>query len=419
MELNEEYIPGSSYLVDHCVKELDAEITGIEDNPDNKPPFPCLTGASNTSNSYRIEKESYPNIVAVGVDTLELNFGVSKYRYPDMFKKLDESKLIAANSGYKGNRGVSIGWFGNEFMVQARGSKGGYEYILRNGDIDLQIMPEAKGGNPSPELRVIFHSPYLWHKGDIQAYNEVINYLNEWVMLEYCKVSRADLCADRLMPLPELNRKTQVVTRLRDKNLYYGGDFISGQRDTGYQFGRGDIACRFYDKTYEIKSKGKGHIFPLWIDNGWDEKSPVSRLEYQIRREGLRLFDKNMDFVTFQDTKADIWSYGTDKYLRIVDPDTATRKERAKVTEYWEEYQDCAWLFGERRGVLPYKQIGSDYKPLIDQSNGCLASALARLAADVGKEKAISIIEKECRHEIPRDIIEDALLQKARFMHMN
>ncbi len=427
MEFTNNYIPGSSHLVDYAIEHFGAEVIGVEELPETRPPFPCLTGAYDTSltgaydtsDSYRIDKILYPNIVAAGVDTLELNFGVAEYREPDMFKRLDYAKSEAVSAGYKGRLGVAIDLFGQEFAIQARGSKGGYEYLLKNGDIELQLMPDARGGKPSPELRVVFRSPYLWRLGEVQAYNEVIEFLNQWAYLEYCNVSRADLCVDMVMPLPEINRKTQVVSLLREKDLYYGGDFQQGQRETGYQFGRGGIACRFYDKVYEISAKGSGHIMPLWIANGWDGVIPVSRLELQLRRDGLRRFDTNMDFVTFQDSKSDIWSYGTDPLLRIVNPDSATRRERAQVTDYWKDYQDCAELFGERRGVLPYRQLSPDWKPLVTQASGCLASAFARLAADVGEAEAALILEKEWEHGIPHRVIEAGLLQKARFAHMS
>ena len=414
-----EYIPGTSYLVDYAIEHLGAEVISVEKLPEKRPPFPCLTGASSTSSSFKIDQNLYHNIVAAGVDTLELNFGVAEYRQKDMFKRINDAKLEAVSTGYKGRRGVAVDLFGQEFMVQARGSKGGYEYLLKNGDIELQFMPDARGGNPSPELRVVFRSSYLWRIGEIPAYNEVIEFLNQWAFLEYCKVSRADLCADMVMPLPELNRKTQVVSLSREKDLFYGGDFQRGQRETGYQFGRGSIACRFYDKAYEISLKGKGYIMPLWMANGWDGESPVSRLELQLRRKGLRQFDATMDFATFQDSKSDIWAYGTDKFLRIVNPGTATRKERAHVNEYWKGYQECAGLFGERRGVLPYKQLSYEWQLLVPQAAGCMASAWARLAADVGDLNATIILEKEWGHRIPRKVIEAGLLQKARFAHLS
>ncbi len=419
MEDTNKYIPGTSYLVDYAIEHFGAEVIGVEKNPNYRPPFPCLTGASNTSDRYKIDKNVYPKIVAAGVDTLELNFGVAEYRQPDMFKWLDDAKLEAASAGYKGRLGIEIDWFGQNFMVQARGSRGGYEYLIKNGDIEFQIMPDARGGKPSPELRVVFRSPYLWGVGEIQAYNEVVEFLNEWVFLEYCKVSRADLCVDMVMPLPEINRKTQVVSVARGKDLYYGGDFQRGQRITGFQFGRGGTACRFYDKAYEISIKGQGHIMPLWTANGWDGESSVSRLELQLRREGLRRFDATMDFTTFQDSKSDIWAFGTGKFLRIVKPDSATRKERAQVTEYWKDYQNCAELFGERHGVLPYRQLSRDWQPLVPQAIGCMASAWARLAADVGDIQATLILEKEWGAHLPKEVIEAGLLLKARFAHMS
>lgn len=419
MELTNKYIPGTSYLVDYCIEHYGAEVIGVEILQETRPPFPCLTGVESTSDSFKIDKNKYPKIVAAGVDTLELNFGVAEYRISEMFERLNDAKSEAVSAGYKGRIGVPIDLFGQEFMVQARGSKGGYEYLLKNGDIELQLMPDARGGKPSPELRVVFRSPYIWRTGEVLAYNQVIDFLNQFAFIEYCKVSRADLCVDMVMPLPELNRRIEVVTVARGKDIYYGGDFQHGQRETGYQFGRGGITCRLYDKAYEISVKGHGHIMPLWEANGWDRESPVSRLELQLRRKGIRLFDTSMDFVTFQDRKADIWAYGTGKFLRIVNPETATRKERAKETDYWKDYKNCAGLFGERRGVLPYRQSNTDWQPLVMQAAGCMASAWARLAADVGEVNAKLILGKEWGHGIPDKVIEAGLLRKARFTHMS
>lgn len=419
MEGNNKYTSGTSYLVDYAIEYLGAEVIGVEKLTEKRPPFPCLTGVSNTSDSYKIDKNIYPNILAFGVDTLELNFGVSEYKKPDKFIELNEAKKEAVSAGYKSRLGVPIVWFDQDFMVQARGSTGGYTFLLKNGDIEIQTMPDVRGGKPSPELRVIFRSPYLWCMGEVPAYNQVIEYLNQWCFIEYCNVSRVDMCVDMVMLLPAINRKNQVVTLLRDKSLFYGVDFQRGQRETGYQFGRGNTACRFYDKTYEIAMKGNEHMLTVWTENGWDGKSPVSRLEFQLRRESLRRFDKKMDFVTFQDRKADIWAYMTDKHIRIIEPGSATRKERAKVTEYWKDFQDCHILFGERRGILPYTQLNTDWKSLLKQANGCKASAWAMLAAEVGDNNATQILEKECGHNIPTRIIEAGLQRKARFAHLS
>ena len=106
------------------------------------------------------------------------------------------------------------------------------------------------------------------------------------------------------------------------------------------------------------------------------------------------------------------------RYIRIIQPGSATRKERAKETDYWRDYQSCYGLFGERRGVLPVKQLSPDWRPVVKQATGCLASAWARLAGDVGDANARMILEKEWECKIPEKVIEAGLLRKGRFTHM-
>ena len=412
-----DYSPGRSALVDYAVQALGAKVVSVRKGEEARPPFRCLTGVSNTSDGL-IDRSRYPGVVAAGVDTLELNYGVNEYREAGLFEQLSDRKSEAVASGYKGRLGVPVKLCGSEFMVQSRGSKGGYEYLLKNGDIELQMMPDARGGSRSPEARVVFRSAFLWEAGEVEACKRVAEFVNELASIAYCRVSRADLCVDKVMPLPEIDRKAQVVTRLRERDSFYGGDFQTGLRGTGYQFGRGSMSCRFYDKAYETSVKRQGHIRELWSANGWDGKSPVSRLEVQLRREGLRRFDVNMDLATFQYSKSDIWAYMTSKYIRIVEAGSATRRERAKETEYWREYHNCYGLFGERQGVLPIRRMSSDWQPLVRQAMGCLASAWARLAVDVGEAEATRAVMSEWECRIPEKVMEIGSLQKARFGRM-
>ena len=109
----------------------------------------------------------------------------------------------------------------------------------------------------------------------------------------------------------------------------------------------------------------------------------------------------------------------TNRYIRIIQLGSATRKERAKETDYWQDYQSCDGLFGERQGVIPCRQINGEWQQLVKQAFGCLANAFARLAADVGDANATLILEKEWECKIPEKIIEAGLMQKARFGHMS
>lgn len=56
---------------------------------------------------------------------------------------------------------------------------------------------------------------------------------------------------------------------------------------------------------------------------------------------------------------------------------------------------------------------------MVKQAAGCLASAWARLAADIGDANATLILEKEWGCKIPEKVIEVGLMQKARFAHMS
>jgi hypothetical protein len=56
---------------------------------------------------------------------------------------------------------------------------------------------------------------------------------------------------------------------------------------------------------------------------------------------------------------------------------------------------------------------------MVKQANGCLVSAWARLAADIGDANATRILEEAWGCKIPQQVIETGLIQKARFAHMS
>jgi len=66
-----------------------------------------------------------------------------------------------------------------------------------------------------------------------------------------------------------------------------------------------------------------------------------------------------------------------------------------------------------------FKQLSLDWRPVVKQATGCMASAWARLAAGVGDANAKLILEKKWGCKIPEEVIEAGLLQKARFGHMS
>lgn len=68
--------------------------------------------------------------------------------------------------------------------------------------------------------------------------------------------------------------------------------------------------------------------------------------------------------------------------------------------------------------VSPIKEISKPREPLMD-ATGCLASAWARLAADLGDAEATRILAKEWECRIPEEVIQAGVLKKARFAHLS
>lgn len=64
-----------------------------------------------------------------------------------------------------------------------------------------------------------------------------------------------------------------------------------------------------------------------------------------------------------------------------------------------------------------FKQISLDWRPVVKQATGCMASAWARLAAQIGEVGATRFLEKDWGQEILKEVIEAGLMQKARFAH--
>jgi len=70
-------------------------------------------------------------------------------------------------------------------------------------------------------------------------------------------------------------------------------------------------------------------------------------------------------------------------------------------------------------GILLVKQPSHDWRAVVKQATGCLASAWARLAAKIGEIEATHFLENEWGQNIPKEVIKAGLMQKARFARMS
>jgi hypothetical protein len=325
-------------------------------------------------------------ILSSGIDTLELGFNIESYNID--FEQLTHAKQVAQSTTFDNDftdRVIDLN--GLLFTVQRTGVRG-YEYILINDDLTIRLTSKAQGGKYFPEMMISFRSAFLWRLGWRHQADVIIDWVNGFAVVKKVLVSRADLCIDVESPLPEIMSQYQnVVTRARHKEDYAccaeASRYSYGLRMTGYAFGRGVMQCRVYDKAYEILKSKKDWFQEIWSKAGWQEDNPVTRVEFQMRRDIL----KNLQVDDFQDLKncvADLWRYCTVKWLRIVDiAKNDKSRKRWRANAFWNKVTSAIRMFGEMTGVTRITQMKPRYDALRKQARGFLVSIAAMSAATI------------------------------------
>jgi len=337
------------------------------------------------------------NVIASGIDTLVIGFSIQSYKDAD-FQILSEAKNKAGEKQFD-KKGCSVEWFGTEFNMTPRGAMG-YEWVMRNADVTVCIARESRGGSVIPEVYVTFSSETIWTNGVDGAVTAFKRWLSKWAVIVDSKVSRADLCLDMAMPFPEINIKTEIVSRARKKKRVNEAEKIEHhvecRRDTGYRFGSGDLVGRFYDKTNEIKVSQKEWMREVWRAEGWDGVTPIVRFEFQCRRKFLKEMGVN-NFEDLIERLADIWRYCTHDWLRVCDQGANTNQSRWKSKDYWTLVQQSFSLFGQAYGVLRMKSKLVRYDHLLKEIRGCCVSAGAVLSSGVGTPSAMFKLKQDLR----------------------
>ncbi|MDD5189516.1 MAG: hypothetical protein PHE50_00555 [Dehalococcoidales bacterium] len=313
-----------------------------------------------------------------GIDTLVIGFNIQEYLFTERDIEMLECEKLLAKDKIFSKTGSPITLYGKQFNILPKGASG-YEWIIKNEDVDISIARFAKSGKSYPEVYVTFSSSYLARVGYQTAYNEVWGFISLWAVVIDDIVSRADLCVDRALPeMPKIDIQQQLFCRARSGIMIEQHSRYSNI--LGYSIGKGDIMCRIYDKTREIVVSQKEWFKDVWDKAGWDGAGVVVRTEFQFRRGMLKEFGiKNLE--SLKHTLADMWNYATNKWLTIREISlTDKTRSRWKLTEFWSDLASWAGLFGDRLGLLRLKvpQVISEH--LIKQSRGCLISAIAREA---------------------------------------
>jgi len=336
-----------------------------------------------------------PKIVAAGIDSLNVGFNINRWLFDtNMANKLQDAKKSAGDKLF-GGKGVTVEWFGNEFNMSARGSKG-YEYVMNNDDVRLCLAEKCQGGRVLPEVFIELNSAYLWGKGYKRAYNEVQAWVKKFAITDSEKINRVDLCVDLETKLPIIDVKRDVVTRSRKKVDYFQAEhYTDGLRNTGYRFGSGGIMGRIYDKGYEIKHSEKSWFYDIWKANGYDGVSGVTRVEGQFRRPFLKEMSVNSYTELTQGTP-DIWRIFTSEFISLRTPNiNDSNNRRWPISPFWETAILAGKTFGDCQGIERYKQKRGCIEQLRAQMKGLMVSDVAIDSFVRGEDFAISMLKSE------------------------
>jgi hypothetical protein len=241
-------------------------------------------------------------VLLAGPDTLY--FSCDLPLSETMRNRLNEEKAIA--QALADERRVHCPeWLGARMCPQ--GAKGGYAFLIETEDFSVKLLGERIQNRPRVYLEMRSHvlhthsegsqgacrAALAWVRENLYA-DQPAKLVNDAISFEAAKLSRADVHIDYQGGYaPSLAHVSEELRCFIRPGKTKGALYFQGSRPTGYAFGKGHVQARLYNKTLETKEKSNdGYAALLLAKNGgaYDPEQDVWRLEFQLRREGVKGF---------------------------------------------------------------------------------------------------------------------------------
>lgn len=277
---------------------------------------------------------------------------------PDIEELLNFFKETAQNDDPKIASEAFLNLHDHKFQVSPKGSRQ-FSFVLKDNWFNIQVSKTKNSNNSKLPLAYVQISSELLTFTDL---DEILSHLNKIIsslgeIKHEPTISRLDLCLDFM---PKFNIESiyfkQWKTRATKTNPFY-----EHKKLTGWQIGSGHIMARLYNKSLEIKKSQKDYLKPLWIQNGWDGKTDVWRMEFQMRREFLKLVGLAFPH-QINEYSPKVWKYLCTEWLELVTPTNDTTECRWPVTDEWKEIStacttiDCESVKKVKKERLPNDQ---------------------------------------------------------------
>lgn len=313
----------------------------------SSPSAPCNTGRANYA-------------LHAGVDTMHLT-------YMGQTKVDSSSNISALRDVAKSKNDLQrciINLAGHDLAVLPHGS-GRFPFALQSAFFYVAV---SRPGSSLPCVQVQVKSEAFLEWGAERACQYADAVASALADVEASHVSRYDVCMDILKPA-DFNKIARRNLVCRAKNLV---QHHRGMKQTGVSLGYGsDVAIRLYDKTEEVLAKNKLHWHDVWHGNGWDQNTPVLRVEYQIKRREL----KSMGLLHWSELLAStgrIWAHYCTKWFRVaLEEQDTLNQTRWKVAEWWQ--QVASSYSGNNQPLKREKKIERDPTDRYKYRNGLAA----------------------------------------------
>jgi len=214
-------------------------------------------------------------VLRVAVDTLEVSL---KGKLSDgVYAELDALKALArAKESSERVRGTSLRMEPKAF--------GGWRWRLTCPDFSLVLSGSSSefGVRPNAQIRLSAFGLSTRQAPDLLA--EARDCLDVFGDYRETNVPRVDVCADLQGWMPTIEEMEGVACPAQ-----YRGIHFAGRTAQTFQYGRGNVLLRVYNKSAELDHSGKTWMPSVWKQcEGFDPSVPVTRVEAQLRSQAIK-----------------------------------------------------------------------------------------------------------------------------------
>jgi hypothetical protein len=229
----------------------------------------------------------------------------------------------------------------SEFLLQPYGTSSGYPLVLKNKDFKIEL-----GEFNWPNFFVTFTSEGLWRESAFGLHKKFLKWVESVGYKEHKNetLSRVDFTFDYSVPEIDFSEDDFVSRSTKDSQ------HRENKKTQTFQFGKGDIVLRVYNKVAEINQKSE----KVWFLDLWGQSEGVWRIEWQARKELLKRFG----IITFKDLEerhGDILRYLATEHDTLRVPNGDDNSSRWPLHPLWENLI-------EKILTLNHSGIERDYK---------------------------------------------------------